>query len=192
MSGKTITGVVDWLKQWFYTKEEIVDTGWTSFDYRELPKYSGGNHYYDYMIPDTSVIAREGTDESTYLTDYPNEPIRIRRVGKVVHIEGAMTSNLSVTIDSSTYCPLGLIINAEQNNQNAYTSVFSSLHIGTLSEDFRPSSPITVIQQGSGFNHFLLRITADGKVYWSRYGVSTVVNPSTSPWFNFNITYTIG
>ena len=60
---KTISGIVTWLKQWFYTKDEI-----------------------DTQLPDS------GWQSLTFSSGYTNynttEPLQIRKIGKFVEIRG--------------------------------------------------------------------------------------------------------
>ena len=62
MGSTILTGVVTWLRQWFYTKEEIdtYDTGWTNLTF-----VSGYTNY-----------------------DTENNVLKIRRVNKMVEIRG--------------------------------------------------------------------------------------------------------
>ena len=71
---KTISGIVTWLKQWFYTKDEIdsYDTGWSNLTY-----VSGYQNY----------------DSS--------HPLEIRRIGKLVEIRGVFKPTASKTANTS-------------------------------------------------------------------------------------------
>lgn len=152
---KTISGIVTWLKQWFYSKDEVYDTGWTSLNY------------------------------ATNMTDYSGQPVRIRRIGKVVHIEGAFTS----TLTSGSTFPLKQAI-CDENGLSTYSDSYN-LTVGTLDEQFRPSNTIYTVQQGSGINKYHLSITPQGKVRMNKYGSSSDVDPQSNPWLNINVTYLV-
>ena len=68
----TITGIVTWLKQWFYDKNEIdsYDTGWSNL-----------------------------TCVSGYASD-TSHPLQIRRINKLVEIRGVVKPTASVTASS--------------------------------------------------------------------------------------------
>lgn len=187
---KTIDGIVTWLKQWFYGKDEIYDTGWQDFSYREvtypvrIALVEGGSMI---EVADSSAwMSLTGSTSSTFMQDYNNEPVKIRRIGNVVHIEGAFTTDIAYNNEF----PLKGLCCGEHNN-TTYNGDYL-FTVGNLSEEFRPSDPILTIQQGSGINKFFLRIDTDGNVKITRYGSNSYVNPQTNPWLNFNVTYTIG
>ena len=80
---KTITGIVTWLKQWFYDKDEIDtkfnDTGW------QLVTMNSGYDYYS-------------TTSKLY----------VRRIGKMVEIKGIWkpTSQQTATLDPVTFATI--------------------------------------------------------------------------------------
>lgn len=155
-NGKKLSGIVDWLKNWFYGKDEVYDTGWTSLNY------------------------------VTNMKDYSNDqPVRIRRIGKVVHIEGAFTS----TLTSGSTFPLKQAI-CNENGISTYSDSYN-LTVGTLDEQFRPSNNIYTVQQGSGINKYHLSITSQGKIRMNKYGSSSDVDPQSNPWLNINVTYMV-
>lgn len=182
---KTITGIVTWLRNWFYTKDEKYDTGWQQFPYRR-------------MIGDMKILIN-GTiqtvtyedDAGPYMEDYPDQPVRIRRVGKVVHIDGAMRNIFKTVNGSTTTFPLQELAAGEHNVTTYNGDCFFT--VGTLDPEFRPSkSPVRRVQQGSGINRYLLIINTDGTVKIGRYGISSYVNPQDGCWLNMNMTYLVG
>ena len=103
---KTITGIVDWLKDWFYTKDEIdailnADNGWQGVT------YSSG--YTDYS--------------STY-------KVQVRKNGKMVEVRGIWKPTASKTTSTtqvkfatlpSGYAPPSSIFTPQRcNGQNSY------------------------------------------------------------------------
>lgn len=73
MSSKTITGIVTWLKQWFYTKEEVDDL----------------------------LLSDSGTQSCTISTGYSvytsGTSLRVRKIGKNVLVNGVFKNNSQVT-----------------------------------------------------------------------------------------------
>ena len=80
---KTITGIVTWLKQWFYTKEEI-----------------------------DSAYADSGWKDVTFQTGYTNygttEHLQYRKVGKLVEIRGVWkpTTTQTATSTATTFATI--------------------------------------------------------------------------------------
>lgn len=183
---KTITGIVTWLRNWFYTKEEIYDTGWQPFPYRRMIGEM------KILVNGTLQTIIMETDGGTFMEDYgTDQQVRIRRVGKVVHIEGAMTNYWKSTVNGSTTFPLKDLAAGEHNLTEYNGDCFFT--VGTLDPEFRPSkSPVRRIQQGSGINRYLLIINTDGTVKIGRYGTSSYVDPQDNCWLNMSITYLVG
>lgn len=182
---KTITNIVTWLQRWFYHKEDQYDTGWQPFPYRRM--YGT----IKYLVNGTLQNITFEEDSGSFMEDYTDQPVRIRRVGKVVHIDGAMKNFMKLTIDGSTVFPLKELAAGEHNlteyNGDCYFTV------GTLAPEFRPSkAPVRRVQQGSGINKFLLLINTDGTVKIGRYGTSSYVDPQDNCWLNMNMTYLVG
>lgn len=174
---KTISGIVTWLKQWFYTKDEIYDTGWQDFPYR--------NHEYFPILWNGSI---QEVFANALMANYTDQPLRVRRIGKIVHIEGAFTSGGDIIIDNSF--PLKELCCGEHNN-TTYNGDFL-FTIGTLDEKFRPSKSIITVQQGSGQNKYLVRIDPSGAVRIGRYCTTSYANPAKNCWLNINVSYTVG
>lgn len=180
---KTISGIVTWLKQWFYSKDDIYDSGWQDFPFRDaltpVPFLNNGT----IMTPSFASICGD-----TIMKNYDNSyKVRIRRVGKIVHIEGAMTSDL----DWNGSFPLKELCAGEANvttyNSDCYFTV------GTLDPEFRPSTTqVITIQQGSGINKYQVRVNTNGAVKIGRYGTTDYANPQLNPWLNINISYLVG
>lgn len=89
-------------------------------------------------------------------TNYPNDSLKIRRIGNIVEINGSWTS-LKDKPASLTEIPFA-----------------------TIDEEFRPESEVYVRQQGRGMNTYLLVIKPNGNVYWSKYGTSSSSNLTAS------------
>lgn len=107
-----------------------------------------------------------GWKDVTYSSGYSayssNDAVRYRRIGKVVHLEGAF------------------------KNANALTSSNTEVKFASISDSTcRPSKIQITLQQGSGANKFMLSINPNGDLKWARYG-TTVTNTSISSgsWFN--------
>lgn len=107
-----------------------------------------------------------GWKDVTYSSGYSayssSEAVRYRRIGKVVHLEGAF------------------------KNTNALTSSNTEVKFASISDSTcRPSKTQITLQQGSGANKFSLVIATNGDLKWVRYG-TTVTNTSISSgsWFN--------
>ena len=182
---KTISGIVTWLKQWFYSKDDVYDSGWQDFPFRD--SYSPTPFLHNGAIETPTFTSMSG---DTLMKNYSlSSPTRVRRIGKVVQIGGKMTSDITWADGSTPYFPLKELCAGEAGvttyNGDCYFTV------GTLSEEFRPSDIIISVQQGSGLNRYQVRIHPNGAVKIGRYGVSSYVNPQENPWLNINITYMV-
>lgn len=109
-----------------YTFDAIIDTGW-----QYIPFVDG-------------------------YTNYPNDGIKIRRIGNIVEINGSWTVLKDKTASSAP------------------------VKFATIDEIFRPESDVYVRQQGPGMNTYLLLIEPTGNVYWSKYGTSSSSNLTAS------------
>lgn len=106
---------------------------------------------------------------SSGYSNYSGYNTRYRRIGKVVHLQGAFT------------------------NSNALTSSNTDVQWGSISDtSCRPPNQQLFLQQGSGANKYVLGIGTDGKLTWARYG-TTAVNTSISSgsWFTCYATWFI-
>lgn len=61
----------------------------------------------------------------------------------------------------------------------------NTAEIFTLPEGFRPSLTLVQLCQGSGKNTWLLTVSTDGKVKFSRYGTSSLADCPASAWLPF-------
>ena len=65
-----------------------------------------------------------------------------------------------------------------------------SFTVCTIPQGYRPVAGITVVQQGSGMNRFLLSVTSNGNVNVERYGTtSSATSVSSGTWLNMACTY---
>lgn len=188
-TGKRISGIITWLRQWFYGKDEVYDTGWQPFPYKYQNRSATYCNANGNIVTATFGKSNSG-DSDTLLFDYPNQPLRIRRVGKIVHIEGAMSSDVNMTDVSGTsgFPLIGLCCG--EHNATTFNGDYL-FTVGTLSEEFRPSKSLITIQQGSGLNKYLVRIDSSGTVRIGRYGTTSYTNPSKNCWLNINVSYTV-
>ena len=197
MTNSSNVRVIPWLKQWFYDKDnEMNDTGWTSFPYREVSypvkivPVDGGSMYEVTDAPSWQSVT--GSTSTTFMKDYSSsQQVRVRRIGKVVHIEGTMTTDIKVNNEF----PLKGLACGEAN-ATTYTGDYY-VTVGKLSEEFRPSSNVYTVQQSSSMNRFLLIVLPNGNVRIGRYGTTSYINPpfntgGTGPGFDFYVTYTVG
>lgn len=106
------------------------------------------------------------SDFKPYNNTASNTP-QYRRVGKVVQVEGVVSP--TSTIDGGT----------------------TQHTIFTLPSYYRPSSLISTLCQGSGYNKWLLTIDTTGKVTFSRYSSNAWVDASTTVWLTFSVTYLV-
>lgn len=143
-SFKKLEGVVRWLGSWFYTKDElgrnslVGDTGWEQV-----------------------TLASNNSHNS-------NNPLRIRRVGRLVEIRGAWLPNANTSSSTKDY-------------------VFA-----TIPSQFRPTSEHrSTICHGNGLNRWNLKVMTDGKLVAIRYGSNTNVNIPSGAWMATHITYMV-
>ena len=89
-------------------------------------------------------------------TNYPDDSLKIRRIGNIVEINGSWTALKNKTASSAP------------------------IPFATIDEEFRPESDVYVRQQGPGMNTYLLLVEPNGNVYWSKYGTSSSSNITAS------------
>lgn len=102
-----------------YTFDAIIDTGWQNVSF------------------------------SAGYTNYPNDSLKIRRIGNIVEINGSWTVLANKTASTKP------------------------IKFATIDEMFRPVSEVYVRQQGRDMNTYLLLVEPNGNVYWSKYGTSS-------------------
>lgn len=141
-NGKKLSGIVTWLKQWFNTKEEqntllFTDSGWQTC-----------------TLSSGYAVYTSGTN------------LRVRKVGKIVQVNGVFKNNNTL-------------------------SASSNVQFATLPSGYRPSQEQVKICQGSDLYKWLLRIKADGAMTLSRYGTSSDASASSGRWLPYCITYMV-
>ena len=143
-SFKKLEGVVRWLNQWFYTKDElgrnslVRDTGW------EQVTLASNNVHTE------------------------NNPLRIRRVGRLVEIRGAWLTTANTSSSTTNY-------------------VFA-----TIPSQFRPTSEHrSTICHGNGINKWHFRVLTNGNLEATRYGSNSNVNIPSGAWMATHITYMV-
>lgn len=99
--------------------------------------------------------------------DNINYTPKYRKIGKVVHIVGVVKPAKTISATSN------------------------SVTIFTLPPEYKPSIPTYTLCQGSGNNKWLLTVSDNGNVGFSRYGVDKNVDVTESTWLPFNITYMV-
>lgn len=167
-----ISGIVDWLRDWFFTKSDydsgydfVVDTGWNDVSYSDVTGYRKFSDY----------------SENTHL--------RVRRIGKIVHLDGAVTTNdfdVAAVDDNTTIGYMNLSRAITSNGETNY------LTIAQLDEKYRPSSNIMLFQQSSMSLHYRLLIQTDGKIRIGYHGDDANVDLPLPPWLNVMCTWTVG
>lgn len=103
-------------------------------------------------------------DFKAYSSAYAPE---YRKVGKLVEIRGEVSPTKTLDGGSTT------------------STIF------TLPEGYRPAMRKEVVCQGSSLNKWLLTITTDGNVNFSRYGTSEATDVTTSTWLPFSTMFYI-
>lgn len=96
--------------------------------------------------------------------------LRCRRIGKIVHIRGAVKNKKQITF----------------SDYDDFTNI-----IGSIKEEFRPPRAERIIQQGSDKNNFLINVGSNGDIVIARYGVTKLTSIPAGSWINCFITYFI-
>ena len=116
-------------------------------------------------IDDTGWVDLEfSSDFENYSGTASNNP-QYRRIGKEVCLRGVATP-------------------AEDIPGSA-----TEITMFNLPEGVRPSKDVPKICQGTGKNTWLLIVNTDGRVTFSRYGISGSVTAKNGNWLTFNTTY---
>ena len=105
------------------------------------------------------------TDNFKNYKDDPKYQPKFRKIGKTVEIQGVISP--TTTIEGSD----------------------TTVPIFTLPEGYRPTQEHYMICQGTTSNKWLLTVTMDGVVAFSRYGITDFADASSSVWLPFNISY---
>lgn len=129
-----------------------------------------GDDYYnedDIVGNDTGWITATLTDDFKPYNNTASNTPQYRKVGKVVQVKGVVSP--TSTIDGGTI----------------HHTIF------TLSRDYRPSTNVSSICQGSGVNKWLLTIMNSGDVTFSRYSSNAWADASTTVWLTFSATYLV-
>lgn len=107
--------------------------------------------------------------ESGFQNYDTNHPVRYRRIGKIVHLEGII------------------------KNTNAFTPGTTEQKVAFIDDVYcRPSYPQTALMQGSDGNKFLLTINPTGDIDVSRYGTTTATTEVTAGrWLNCYATWMV-
>lgn len=105
--------------------------------------------------------------ESGFQNYDTNHPVRYRRIGKIVHLEGII------------------------KNTNAFTPGTTEKKVAFIDDIYcRPNYPQTALMQGSDGNKFLLTINPTGDIDVSRYGTTTPTTEVTAGrWLNCYATW---
>lgn len=118
-------------------------------------------------IADTGWIDLKWTsDFKNYDNNSDNNP-QYRRIGKEVYLRGVATP-------------------AKDIPGNA-----TEITMFNLPEGVRPSKDVPKICQGTGKNTWLLMVNTDGKVTFSRYGISGSVTAKNGNWLVFETNFAI-
>lgn len=118
-------------------------------------------------IADTGWIDLKWTSDFENYNNYSDLNPQYRRIGKEVYLRGVATP-------------------AEDIPGSA-----REITMFNLPEGVRPSKDVPKICQGTGKNTWLLMVNTDGKVTFSRYGISGSVTAKNGNWLIFEINFTI-
>ena len=118
-------------------------------------------------IADTGWIDLEWTSDFENYNNYSGVNPQYRRIGKEVYLRGAATPTKDIP-ESATE-----------------STMFN------LPEGVRPSKDVPEICQGTGKNTWLLIVNTDGKVTFSRYGISDSVTAKKGNWLVFETNFAI-
>ena len=133
-------------------------------------QYPSAKAVYDNISPyiyDSGWVAGS-TFMNTNVRSYDeNHPHRIRRIGKVVHMEGIVKNNNTFGGDGTG----------------------TKISTAGLPAQFRPSNHQYSVQQGSGSNKFLLHVYPNGDIYLERYGTTSYIDVSSGSWLHMNMTW---
>ena len=103
-------------------------------------------------------------DFKPYSNDNSNMP-RYRKIGKIVQVWGIVSPSLTIQGGIETH------------------TIFN------LPNGYIPSSAVSFLCQGSGLRRWLLTITTNGNVTFSRYGMDAYVDADDGVWLPFTVTF---
>lgn len=126
----------------------------------------------DTALPTQPVLVDSGWKTATLSSAFTlysdNEPVKYRRVGKLVEIRGTVKPT------------------AEIAGSDTWYTIF------TLPLGYRPSGNRIVLQQGSGASIWLSSVDASGNVSFARYrSGASYATASTSVWLNLHLDFLI-
>ena len=118
-------------------------------------------------IDDTGWVDLEfSSNFENYNGTASNNP-KYRKIGNVVMLQGIATPTEDLTVGSTE------------------TEMF------ILPEEARPADKFYQLQQGTGFNKWLLNVNTNGVVAFSRYGKTDFSTAEVGNWLPFSIVYFI-
>ena len=118
-------------------------------------------------IADTGWIDLEWTSDFENYNNYSGVNPQYRRIGKEVYLRGTATPTKDIPGSATE------------------STMFN------LPEGVRPSKDVPEICQGTGKNTWLLIVNTDGKVTFSRYGISDSVTAKKGNWLVFETNFAI-
>lgn len=122
----------------------------------------------DNAVSDSGWIDLPVNTANGFVNYSDSQKVQYRKIGKVVQIRGAVKTKWKMMSDSIGW----------------------SIIKTPLPEGFKPNRELNQLNQGSGKNTHLVRVTSDGNVcVGARYGVSSTIDIPKDAWLNCNITY---
>lgn len=123
----------------------------------------------------TTALTEVSDTEVSSITSYADgweaygisDVAKVRKSGNVVTLSGAMKNTAAVTLNTT------------------------NVNVFTIPEGFRPPQSVFAICNGSGINRWHLTVQANGKVMFSRYGVSSYVSAAAGSWFPFTLSWVV-
>lgn len=121
---------------------------------------------------DTLLFTDSGWQSCTISSGYAvytsGTYLRVKKRGKIVEVTGVFKNNSALGTSSTT-----------------------GIQFATLPSGYRPSKQQTKICQGTNMNRWLLVVSPDGKLTFSRYGATSYQSISASSWFPYTLTFMI-
>ena len=116
-------------------------------------------------IKDTGWQTATLTDDFKPFNNNSSNMPRYRKIGKIVQVWGMVSPSLTIQGGSETH------------------TIFN------LPNGYIPSSTVSFLCQGSGLRRWLLTITTNGNVTFSRYGTEAYVDADDGVWLPFTATF---
>lgn len=214
MSDKTITGIVTWLKNWFYDESEVDNL----LNSKQNTLVSGTNIKTinnNSLLGSGNISISGGSTVDTSLDTSSTNPVQNQAIATEINSLNTSITNLeydtgwqTLTINNNKFThydndaqllqirKVGRIVEltGSLKNTSSITLNATEVNVATIPTEYRPTKHIFGLMQGSGTNVFEVTVNkVNGALNVSRYRSNTTTYPSVASgsWFPIHLTWIV-